>query len=75
MQRSIMVQCLDSAPGSKLPRARRNAREELGADIGWCGTAARQRLSVLAKFDGQFVTHSSTYGGSGDEKLSARRQE
>ena len=40
-------------------------RAQNSADVGGCRASARHGVTLLAKFDGEFASHSSTYGGTG----------
>jgi uncharacterized protein with beta-barrel porin domain len=52
---------------------RRAFAAELGPDAGGSGASVRQRHHVLAKFEGEFASNSSTYAGMGTFRYRWRR--
>jgi hypothetical protein len=49
----------------ELDRQRRHTGAERRAGRSRRGASARHGVTLLAKFDGEFASHSSSYGGSG----------
>jgi hypothetical protein len=56
---------VSDAPRRELHRQRRHAGEEFRARVGRRELRLANGVVLLAKFDGEFASHSTTYAGTG----------